>query len=231
MSDEVRPYQPTARHLRRLRGRGWGPHASAARGSVLVAAGLVGLALAHRWARSCFATAFAAACAQAAAPDRAALTGLSRPMAIGLAALGMLAAGVAVLVWLADGLWAGVGWGGRGRAGAGAFAAALSPLRLWEAGLHLTGMVAAGWAVVWALRPLATCAELASTGVLLRRAAGAGALLALLLAGLDIAVAQALFHARARMTRQELLEEAREVRGPGLTAPRRLRRLGRRRRA
>lgn len=231
MAEDMRPYEPTARHLRRLAAEGAGPHSHLLRAAAVAFVGCA-IALWAALAGSAVFTHALRACLAAASPPtvhaaRYALHLVGWPL---LAAAVAVAAFAGVAAWLADGVLAGfaASWRRRSRPGPPPPAQALSHW-LWGWCAALLVICVASLAIAWTFAQGLGAADESRLAAI---ATGAGAwimLIAALAAAVDALVAHVRFRARARMTRAEYLEDQRHERGPWLTAWRRSARLRRRR--
>lgn len=224
-------YEPTERHLRRLREQGRGPHSGAARGAAVVA-----VAAGATWAGW---RVVAGALAKGLAVVGG-VTAMSRPAAALAAAggeakmwaavLAGLALAMALAAWAVDAMVAGVASERRSLVARGLAGLAAAPA--WARGVAVE-VAALGVAGVWVWRATEAAAggePRLALAVIVPSALGALAVITVGMAAADAALAWAGFTAGARMTRAQVVEERRETGPPPAVASRRLGRLRRRRR-
>ncbi len=231
MADAPRMYDPTQRHLRRLREEGRGPHVPAARGAAVLVVTVSASALLLPWAAHDLAPRWIAVLAGASSSlDGSAA--LADVRALALWSAGVLVAlclAACFALWLVDALWAGV-------------SSRRHPLvsrALWRPTAVRTFAVAAvieicalalAVAVVW---PLTSAAADADDSLLSLARFGPLAVIALatvvLIIAVDLATSYLFFLADARMSRADLLEEQRDQQPASSVARRCAARLSRRR--
>jgi flagellar biosynthesis protein FlhB len=221
-------YEPTERHLRRLREEGRGPHGAVARGAAALAAGL-GMAWLLRGYALDGARRGLAMAAVSPGATATALAPVGREAARWALAAAAVALAMALAAWVADAVVAGVAT--RRRSLAVRAVPRPGGARTWAVALGLE-VVGLALAVLWlggAFRSAGGDLERAASAMA-GAAESAGAVIALLMAVADAVASRAAFLAAGRMTRGEFLEDQREARAPEAVTRRRAGRMRGRRR-
>jgi flagellar biosynthesis protein FlhB len=230
MADAPRMYDPTQRHLRRLREEGRGPHVAAVRGVAVLIVTVVASTLLLRYAAHDLAPRWAATLAGASSADvTASLAGVRSLALWSSGALLALLFCACLALWAMDALWAGLSSRRHPLVSRALWRPAA--VRSWAlAVLVEVCALALVAAVAW---PLISFAADSDSPVLSLARFGPLAILAaaavVLITAADLATSYLFFIADARMSRADLLEEQRDQQPAAPVVRRRAGRLSRRR--